>query len=438
MRLSRFRWAPALLSRFQRFESWPYFPWVLPILHHSSLQSRVSKFILAPTRVFSTEVNFQHSPDLLKIMEQRMIAIEQKSAYLLEQINIVRSVFVARGFLLMLPGEQAVLLYYLPKQPAVTASDCSRANKELSKIGKTLEIIKDLRAKRKEIDSLKALMCDPLEDKDMHQIAAEELAEAVNEEKKLLLSLLKLLIPKDDADERDCILEVRAGSPIVHLQLLRPTFVQFGCDMLVGFSSQSCSLRLYERYSQKMGWKFDIVEIMESDLKGYKEASGSVSGPGAYGRLKFESGIHRVQRVPVTEKSGRVHTSAVSVAILPQADEVDVQLRNEDLRIDTYRSGGAGGQSVNTTSSAVRITHIPTGIAVAIQDERSQHMVGSGDRSERIRTYNFPQGRVTDHRIGFTHHSIEDVMDGESLDVFIDALLLQEEMDAISSIATQK
>lgn len=199
-----------------------------------------------------------------------------------------------------------------------------------------------------------------------------------------------------------------------------------------------------------------------------QEASAAIVGVGVFGKLKFESGIHRVQRVPVTEKMGRVHTSAVSVAILPQADEVDVQLKNEELRVDTYRSGGSGGQHANTTNSAVRITHLPTGIVVAIQDERSQHMnkakalkvlcaklyemerlrlqssrsklrseqIGSGDRSERIRTYNYPQGRVTDHRVGITYHNIEDVMQGENLDVFIDALLLKEEMDAIATFTS--
>ncbi|KAG0463123.1 hypothetical protein HPP92_021599 [Vanilla planifolia] len=284
----------------------------------------------------------------------------------------------------------------------------------------------------------------------MREMASEELAEAVEVEKKLLNALLKLLLPKDDANERDCILEVRAGTGGEEASL-------FAMDIF----------KMYEKYTQRKGWKFEIIEVMESDLKGYREASGTVSGPGVYGKLKFESGIHRVQRVPVTEKSGRVHTSAVSVAILPQADEVDVHLRVEDLRIDTYRSSGCGGQSVNTTNSAVRITHIPSGITVAIQDERSQHMnkakalkvlrarlyeiertrihtsrsklrseqIGSGDRSERIRTYNFPQGRVTDHRVGITHHSIESIMEGESLDVFIDALLLQEEMDAIAAFS---
>lgn len=314
-----------------------------------------------------------------------------------------------------------------------------------------MELIKELRSKQQEIEGLKSLVTNSLEEKDMREMAAEELLEAIEEEKRLQHVLFRSLLPKDEADERDCILEVRAGTGGEEASL-------FAMDIF----------KMYEKYSQKNGWKFDVIDIMESALKGYKESSGTISGPGVYGKLKFESGIHRVQRVPVTEKSGRVHTSAVSVAVLPQADEVDVQLRNEDLRIDTYRSGGSGGQSVNTTDSAVRITHVPTGTVVAIQDERSQHQnkakalkvlrarlyemerhrlhldrsklrseqIGSGDRSERIRTYNFPQGRVTDHRVGITHHSIEDVMEGESLDIFIDALLLQEEMDAIASFAS--
>ncbi|XP_020598670.1 uncharacterized protein LOC110038238 [Phalaenopsis equestris] len=393
-----------------------------PILLKLPLQSIKSSFSAAPTRQYSTETTVHLSPDILKIMEQSMMAIELRSAFLNDQIN----------------------------QPTATSIEYSRANKELRKLGSSLELIKEVRAKRKEIESLKSLMSDCSEDKDMCDIASEELAEAVEEEERLLHLLLKSLLPKDDADERDCILEVRAGTGGEEASL-------FAMDIF----------KMYEKYSQKKGWRFEVIDIMESDLKGYKEASGTVSGSGVYGKLKFESGIHRVQRVPVTEKSGRVHTSAVSVAILPQADEVDVQLRNEDLRVDTYRSGGSGGQSVNTTNSAVRITHIPTGIAVAIQDERSQHMnkakalkvlrarlyeiersrlhmnrsklrseqIGSGDRSERIRTYNFPQGRVTDHRVGITHHAIEDVMEGESLDVFVDALLLQEEMDDIATFS---
>ncbi|XP_042405261.1 peptide chain release factor 1, mitochondrial-like isoform X1 [Zingiber officinale] len=380
--------------------------------------------LLMTSRGYSTESSSELPLDLLRIMKQRIIAIEQKNSYLQQQIN----------------------------QEVVSVADYSRANKELRELESSMELIKRLRSIEKEIDGLKSLMSDCAEDKDMSNMAAEELEQALVEERRFQHLLLKSLLPKDDADERDCILEVRAGTGGEEASL-------FAMDIF----------KMYEKYSQKRGWNFDVIAIMESNIKGYKEASGTISGPGVYGRLKFESGIHRVQRVPVTEKSGRVHTSAVSIAILPQADEVDVQLRNEDLRIDTYRSGGAGGQSVNTTDSAVRVTHIPTGIAVAIQNERSQHknkakalevlrarlyemersrlhtsrsklraeQIGSGDRSERIRTYNFPQGRVTDHRIGITNHSIEDVMEGECLDVFIDALLLQEEMDAIASFSSQ-
>lgn len=337
------------------------------------------------------------------------------------------------------------------RQPEASQAEYSKANKELRRLRDSIELISQLRTKQRDIDGLKSLMAECTEEKDILDIAKEELTQALEEEKKLQVLLLKSLLPKDDADERDCILEVRAGTGGEEASL-------FAMDVF----------NMYERYSLKKGWKFEVVDKTESDLKGYKEASAAISGAGVYGKLKFESGIHRVQRVPVTEKSGRIHTSAVSVAVLPQADEVDVQLRNEDLRIDTYRSGGSGGQHANTTNSAVRITHLPTGITVSIQDERSQHMnkakalkilcarlfemerlrlqisrsklrseqIGSGDRSERIRTYNFPQGRVTDHRIGITHHNISDIMQGENLDVFIDTLLLQQEMDAIASFSS--
>ncbi|XP_073364607.1 peptide chain release factor 1, mitochondrial isoform X1 [Aegilops tauschii subsp. strangulata] len=405
-------------------------------------------------RLYSTaDMSHQLPANLVQIMEQRMKLIEQKSAYLQEQIN----------------------------QPAASPEEYSRANKEFHKLESTMELIKELRSKQKEIEGLTSLVTNSVEEKDMREMAAEELLEAVEEEKRLQHELFRTLLPKDEADERDCILEVRAGTGGEEASLFAMDIFKMsgGCSCFAGsnvccdpWSVLSTNFILlcyrYEKYSQNNGWKFDTIDIMESAVKGYKEASGTISGSGVYGKLKFESGIHRVQRVPVTEKSGRVHTSAVSVAVLPQADEVDVQLRNEDLRIDTYRSGGSGGQSVNTTDSAVRITHLPTGTVVAIQDERSQHQnkakalkvlrarlyelerhrlhadrsklrseqIGSGDRSERIRTYNFPQGRVTDHRVGVTHHSIVDVMEGESLDVFIEALLLQEEMDAIASFAS--
>ncbi|XP_013632004.1 PREDICTED: peptide chain release factor 1 isoform X1 [Brassica oleracea var. oleracea] len=374
-------------------------------------------------RLYSTEVEPQLSPDLIKIMDQRLSAIEHRNAILQRLIN----------------------------QPEYSQEEFSRANKELRKLRDSMELISSLRAIQKEIDGLKTLVSESADDKDMLEMAVSELDEAVEEEKRLQTLLLKSLLPKDEADERDCILEVRAGTGGEEASL-------FAMDIF----------RMYERYSQKKGWQFDIVDITESDMKGYKEASAAICGASVYGKLKFESGIHRVQRIPITEKSGRIHTSAVSVAILPQADEVDVQLRNEDLRIDTYRSGGCGGQHANTTNSAVRIIHHPTGIMVSIQDERSQHMnkakalkvlcaklyeierlrlqssrsklrseqIGSGDRSGRIRTYNFPQGRVTDHRVGITHHAIEDMMEGENLDTFIDALLLRQEMDDIASFSS--
>ncbi|XP_021769923.1 uncharacterized protein LOC110734183 isoform X2 [Chenopodium quinoa] len=355
-------------------------------------------------------------------MEQRLSAIERRSALLQDIIN----------------------------KPDASPTEYARANKDFRKLRSSVDLIHDLRAKQKEIDGLKSLMAECADEKDMLNMAYEELDQAVEEEKRLQMLLLKSLLPKDDADERDSILEVRAGT---------------GGEEASLFATEI--FKMYERYSQKKGWKFEVVYITESDLKGFKEAIGLISGAGVYGKLKFESGIHRVQRVPVTEKSGRTHTSAVTVAILPQADEVDVQLRSEDLRIDTYRSGGSGGQHANTTNSAVRMTHIPSGLTVAIQDERSQHMnkakalkilcaklyeierfkmqinrsklraeqIGSGDRSERIRTYNFPQGRVTDHRVGITHHSIDEVLQGESLDMFIDALILQQEMDAIANFS---
>ncbi|XP_034689324.1 peptide chain release factor 1 [Vitis riparia] len=392
-------------------------------IQNGFLHSTMAKTPFSFIRPYSTELQPQLSTDLIGIMEQRLSAIEHRSAYLQDFIN----------------------------RPEASPVEYARANKELRKLRSSIEHITELRNKQKEIDGLKSLMAECSEDKDMLNMAAEELGQATEEEKRLQNLLLKSLLPKDEADERDCILEVRAGTGGEEASL-------FAMDIF----------KMYEKYSQKNGWKFEVVDITESDLKGYKEASGAISGSGVYGKLKFESGIHRVQRVPVTEKSGRVHTSAVSVAILPQADEVDVQLRNEDLRIDTYRSGGSGGQHANTTNSAVRITHIPSGMTVAIQDERSQHMnkakalkvlcaklyeiersriqkdrsklrmeqIGSGDRSERIRTYNFPQGRVTDHRVGITHHSVNDVMQGENLDVFIDALLLQQEMDAIASFSS--
>ncbi|KAL6514186.1 hypothetical protein OROHE_019173 [Orobanche hederae] len=386
--------------------------------------------ITLPDRSYSTanrldQLQPEISLDLIHIMGQKLSAIENRHAHLQAIVN----------------------------QPDALPEEYSTANKELKTLRHTIDMVTELKKKHKEIEGLKLLISETQDDKEMHQMASEELGQASEEEKCLHYLLIKSLLPKDDADERDCILEVRAGSGGEEASL-------FAMDVF----------KMYEKYSQKKGWKFDVLDVAESGLKGFKEASAAISGADVYGKLKFESGIHRVQRVPVTEKAGRVHTSAVSVAILPQADQVDVHLKNEDLKIDTYRSGGSGGQHANTTNSAVRLTHVPTGLTVTIQDERSQHQnkakalkvlcaklyemersrahasrsrlraeqIGSGDRSGRIRTYNFPQGRVTDHRVGITIHSMDGVMQGENLDTFVDALLLQQEMDAIASFTSKQ
>jgi peptide chain release factor 1 len=258
-----------------------------------------------------------------------------------------------------------------------------------------------------------------------------------------------LLLPKDEADERNAILEVRAGT---------------GGEEAALFAAELC--QMYHRYATLHGWRFEVMSVSESDVGGYKEATGTITGRGVFARLKFESGVHRVQRVPATEAQGRIHTSAATVAVLPEAEEVDIQIDEKDLRIDVYRSSGPGGQSVNTTDSAVRITHLPTGLVVIQQDEKSQHknkakalkvlrarlyalerqarddaraadrrsQVGSGDRSERIRTYNFPQGRVTDHRINLTLYKIDKVISGEALDEIVEALITEDRAAKLAEI----
>jgi len=256
-----------------------------------------------------------------------------------------------------------------------------------------------------------------------------------------------LLLPKDKDDSRNAILEVRAGT---------------GGDEAALFGANLFSM--YQRFAAKNGWRFEVMEVSETGIGGYKEATATISGTDVFARLKFESGVHRVQRVPETEAGGRIHTSAATVAVLPEAEEVDIDVDENDLRIDVFRSSGPGGQSVNTTDSAVRITHIPTGIVVSQQDEKSQHknrakamkilrarlydaerarveseraaarkgQVGSGDRSERIRTYNFPQGRVTDHRINLTLYKLDRVMTGEALDEVIDALVSEDQAQRLA------
>lgn len=301
-----------------------------------------------------------------------------------------------------------------------------------------------------EIQGLEEIISEGGDDADMLEMAREEL-EALNEtlpgvEKTISI----MLLPKDEADERSAILEVRAGT---------------GGDEAALFAGDL--FRMYQRYADLKGWKVEVMSASESAVGGYKEIIASLSGRGVFSRLKFESGGHRVQRVPETESGGRIHTSAATVAVLPEAEDVDIEIEDKDLRIDVFRASGPGGQSVNTTDSAVRITHLPTGLIVIQQDEKSQHknrakamkvlrsrlydaerqrqedersaerrgQIGSGDRSQRIRTYNFPQGRVTDHRINLTLHKLEQTLAGEALDEIVDALITESQAEQLAAMS---
>jgi peptide chain release factor 1 len=310
-------------------------------------------------------------------------------------------------------------------------------SRELASLDEVVATIRAYRDAQGNIAGLREMLADASLDAEMRALAESELAmaqEALSEREK---SLQLALLPKDAADEKGVILEVRAGT---------------GGDEAALFAGDL--FRAYQKYAALKGWTVEVLSISEGALGGYKEIVAEIIGRGVYARLKFESGVHRVQRVPATETQGRIHTSAATVAVLPQAEDVDVAIDDKDLQIETMRSGGAGGQHVNKTESAIRITHIPTGIVVMMQEERSQHrnkakalavlrsrlyeaerqrldsarsadrrqQVGSGDRSERIRTYNFPQGRVTDHRVNLTLYKLDKVMEGEALDEIIDAL----------------
>lgn len=324
----------------------------------------------------------------------------------------------------------------------VAAEDFARLSKELAELTPVAEAIADLQRLRAEATDLIALLADPAIDPDMRTLAEEEQQALQRQLPALERRVLVSLLPKDEADERNAILEVRAGT---------------GGEEAALFAAELYGM--YRRYAGLHNWRFETLDISETGLGGFKEAIASITGRNVFARLKFESGVHRVQRVPVTEAGGRIHTSAATVAVLPEAEEVDVQIDEKDLRIDVFRSSGPGGQSVNTTDSAVRITHLPTGLVVSQQDEKSQHknkakalkilrarlyeqeraardaeraadrksQVGSGDRSERIRTYNFPQGRVTDHRVNLTLYKIDKVIAGEALDEVIDALTAEDE-----------
>ena len=325
-----------------------------------------------------------------------------------------------------------------------------RMSKEYAELAPVVECIEELRRTTGEMANLDAMIEDAGTDAEMRTLAGEERRDASEKLLELERRLSILLLPKDLADEKNAIIEVRAGT---------------GGDEAALFAADL--FRMYQRYAEARGWRFEVMGVADTGIGGLKEASAEITGKGVFARLKFESGVHRVQRVPETESSGRIHTSAATVAVLPEAEEVDVQIEEKDIRIDVFRASGPGGQSVNTTDSAVRITHLPTGTVVSQQDEKSQHknrakamkilrarlyeferaakdaeraatrrsQVGSGDRSERVRTYNFPQGRVTDHRISLTLHKLDKVLAGESLDEIIDALIKDDEASRLADMS---
>ncbi|MEL6486752.1 MAG: peptide chain release factor 1 [Pseudomonadota bacterium] len=321
-----------------------------------------------------------------------------------------------------------------------------KASRDYAELEPVAKIAAQVKAAREEMAGLAEMLADP-EMKDMAQEELAALKEALPDQER---ALAIALLPRDAADSKPAMLEIRAGT---------------GGDEAALFAGDL--YRMYERFAAEQGWKVEPVSMNASEVGGFKEIVANVTGAGVFARMKFESGVHRVQRVPVTESGGRIHTSAATVAVLPEPDEVDVQIDQDDLKIDTYRASGAGGQHVNTTDSAVRITHLPSGLVVMQQDERSQiknrakamqvlrarlyekmrdeaqgaeaearkAMVGSGDRSERIRTYNFPQGRVTDHRIGLTLHKLEEVLAGPGLNELVDALIAEDEGKRLAALS---
>jgi peptide chain release factor 1 len=325
-----------------------------------------------------------------------------------------------------------------------------KLSKDYAELEPVAEAAGEVRRLRQEIDALAFMLEEEGADPELKTMAQDEFAELKERLEGADRRLAIALLPKDAADERSAILEIRAGT---------------GGDEAALFAGDL--FRMYQRYADTRGWRVEMMSASAAEMGGYKEVVASITGPGVFARLKFESGVHRVQRVPVTESGGRIHTSAATVAVLPEAEEVDVQIADKDLRIDVYRSSGPGGQSVNTTDSAVRITHLPSGLVVIQQDEKSQHknkekamkvlrsrlyeqererlaseragtrksMVGSGDRSERIRTYNFPQGRVTDHRINLTLHRLPEILEGGGLDELLSALISQDEAERLAQLS---
>jgi len=338
----------------------------------------------------------------------------------------------------------------LLSDPATAGTDAFvDYSREYSDLQPVVDAVIAYREAGNEMADLAELIADPDSDKEMKELAETEFHDLKERLPVLERQVQLMLLPKDEADAKNAILEIRAGTGGDEAAL-------FGADLF----------RMYQRYAEAHGWKFETIEVSDTGIGGFKEASASITGRDVFSRLKYESGVHRVQRVPVTESGGRIHTSAATVAVLPEAEDVDVDVQDKDLRIDTYRSQGAGGQHVNTTDSAIRITHMPSGIVVTCQDEKSQHknkakamrilrarlydaerqrqdderaadrksQVGSGDRSERIRTYNFPQGRITDHRINLTKHNLDRFITGD-MDEVIDALIAADQAEKLASMS---
>lgn len=332
------------------------------------------------------------------------------------------------------------------QDPSALGQNFAKISKEHSDMQEVVASINEYKSAQQEMADVELMLADSSIDKEMRDMMEEEKFNLSKKIPELEQQIKIALLPKDSADEKNAIIEVRAGT---------------GGEEAALFAYKL--FHMYHRYAEKNRWKFEILAIADTGLGGYKEASALITGRGVFARLKFESGGHRVQRVPETESAGRVHTSAATVAVLPEAEDVDIKIEEKDLRIDVFRSSGPGGQSVNTTDSAVRITHIPTGVVVSMQDEKSQiknrekamkvlrsrlyeaereriekeramerkEQVGSGDRSERIRTYNFPQSRVTDHRINLTSYRIDEIMMGE-LDEFVNALIADDQAKKLS------
>ncbi|MBR1915872.1 MAG: peptide chain release factor 1 [Alphaproteobacteria bacterium] len=332
---------------------------------------------------------------------------------------------------------------------ASNTEELVKLNKEFASLESVVETIKQYQTFKQNLKDAEEMASDESLDKDMRDMASEEFYELKAKLPEMEQAIKIALLPKSEDDEKNAILEVRAGT---------------GGDEAALFAA--VLFEMYQRYSQKQGWQFEILDANENGLGGYKEASAKITGTDVFAKLKFESGAHRVQRVPVTESQGRVHTSAATVAVLPEIEEVDLYINPADLKVDVFRASGAGGQHVNKTESAIRITHIPTGVVVQCQDERSQfknrekamnHLraklydmqkqtidanysetrklqVGSGDRSERIRTYNYPQGRVTDHRINLTLYKLDDVVSGEALGEIIDALITADQAERLAEM----